>query len=117
MGKAREIVRKRDGSKMPLEIVPTLPGHVLRHQVLKRLRVTQTTLAGAMGISQARISLILSGHAPITANVAIRIGNATATDPAYWLELQTKYDLHHVSRRLKKTLEGLTPLPEAPKTQ
>lgn len=93
-----------------MQIIPALPGHVLRHQVVKRFRVTQASLARAMGISQARVNQILKGHAPITANVATRLGKVTSTDPAYWLELQTQYDLYRVSRELRDTLDKLVPL-------
>ncbi len=100
-----------------MEIVPPLPGSVIRHQVLNRLKVKQASLARAMGVSPARVNQILKGHAPISASVALRLGKVTSTDPVYWLELQTKYDLHRASLDLRDTLENLVPLPDVQQTQ
>lgn len=89
---------------------PTLPGNVIRHQVVNRWQVKQTALAFAIGISRVRVDQILKGHAPITASVALLFGQVTSTDPAYWLQLQTRYDRYRASPDLRGTLDKLPPL-------
>ena len=95
-------------------VVPTMPGAVVRHQILKRLGIRQSDLARAMGISTVRVNHIVMGKAPITVEAALRLGKATNTDPEYWLALQTAYSLHRARRRLARTLEKLRPLNEQP---
>ncbi len=95
-------------------VVPTLPGAVLRHQILKRLAIRQADLAHAMGVSTVRINHIVMGKAPITVEMALRLGKVTNTAPEYWLALQTEYSLHHARRRHARMLEKLQPLNEQP---
>jgi addiction module HigA family antidote len=49
--------------------------------------------ARAIGVSPMRISHIVNGTRPISAELALRIGRALGQSPQYWLNLQTMYDL------------------------
>ena len=95
---------------MSLTIFPTLPGAIVRHQVLKGLNVTQGDLAKAMGVSKVRVNHIINGRAPITVNMALRLARVTNTTPEYWLRLQIEWDLHHAKRRMRREIEKLEPL-------
>ena len=92
---------------------PPLPGSIVRREVIIRMRVKQADLARAMCLSRVRISQILNGREPITPNVALRLGKVTATEPTYWLQLQSRYDLYVSSKMLKGTMQELTLLPKA----
>ena len=91
---------------------PPLPGSVLRLEVLAGRQRTQSHLARAMGISSVRVHQIVHGKARITADVAVRLGEATATDPAYWLGLQSRYDLYRA--RLKWEAMAVEPPQPSP---
>ena len=95
---------------MTLNKMPPLPGNVIRYEVLKGKHITQATLARAMGVSTVRINQIINGKAPITADMAIRLGHATSRDAENWLALQRKYDLFRAERRLKPVLKTLPKL-------
>jgi addiction module HigA family antidote len=71
---------------------PVHPGEFL-HEILEDLNLTQTALANALGVSPMRVSHVLKGTRPVTAELALRLGRAFGQTPQYWLNLQTCYDL------------------------
>jgi len=71
---------------------PVHPGRCL-HEILEDLNLTQAALADAIGVSPMRVSHVLKGTCPITAELALRLGHALGQTPQYWLNLQTCYDL------------------------
>jgi addiction module HigA family antidote len=40
-----------------------------------------------------RVSHLLKGDRPVTAELALRLGRALGQTPQYWLNLQSTYDL------------------------
>ncbi len=71
---------------------PVHPGEFLQ-EILEDLHLTQTALADALGVSPMRVSHVLKGTRPVTAELALRLGRAFGQTPQYWLNLQTCYDL------------------------
>jgi len=70
----------------------------------------QSDLARAMGISTVRLNQIINGHAPITPEMALRLGKVTGTEPEYWLSLQSDLDLFDARVRLGERLDSLPTL-------
>lgn len=79
------------------------PGEFLR-EVLDELGLTQTAFADAIGISPMRVSHVLRGERPVTAEFALRLGRALGQTPQYWLNLQTAYDLKLAQADMKGSL-------------
>ncbi|MGH8476082.1 MAG: HigA family addiction module antitoxin [Methylococcales bacterium] len=71
---------------------PVHPGEIL-HEILEDLNLTQTAFAKTIGVSSMRVSHVLRGTRPVTAELALRLGRAFGQTPQYWLNLQTRYDL------------------------
>ncbi len=72
---------------------PTIhPGEFL-DETLRELKISQAEFARAIGVSPMRISHVIKGTRPITAELALLIGRAFGQSPQYWLNLQTAYDL------------------------
>ncbi len=72
---------------------PTIhPGEFL-DETLRELKISQAEFARAIGVSPMRISHVIKGTRPITAELALLIGRAFGQSPHYWLNLQTAYDL------------------------
>lgn len=69
------------------------PGMILRHEFFKPRRITESAVAKTTGIPRSRLSEILSGRRPLTADVAARLGRFFEVDPRNWLNLQATYDL------------------------
>ena len=85
------------------------PGEFLR-EILDELGLTQAAFASALGISPMRVSHLLKGDRPVTAELALRLGRALGQSPQYWLNLQTAYDLKVVQVAMKDSLQAVQEL-------
>ena len=74
------------------------PGEILLEDHMKPLGVTARQLAADMDVPPSRISDIVNGARPITADTALRLGLFFSMEPRYWLSLQTEYDMRIVTR-------------------
>lgn len=68
------------------------PGEFLS-ETLEELGVSQAAFARALGVSPMRISHVIKGTRPVTAELALLFGRALDQSPQYWLNLQADYDL------------------------
>ncbi|MFY8191792.1 MAG: HigA family addiction module antitoxin [Limnohabitans sp.] len=80
------------------------PGEFLR-ETLDELSMTQAAFADAIGISAMRVSHVLKGDRPVTAELALRLGRAFGQTPQYWLNLQATYDLKLAQIEIKDDLK------------
>jgi len=69
------------------------PGKTLDDQFLQPLNLSQNRLARAIQVPPRRINEIVLGKRAITADTAVRLARYLGTDPAYWMKLQTDYDI------------------------
>ena len=74
------------------------PGEILLEEFMKPLGITARQLAADMDVPPSRISDIVNGARPITADTALRMGLFFSMEPRYWLNLQTEYDMRMVMR-------------------
>ena len=88
---------------------PIHPGEFLR-ETLDELGLTQAAFADALGISPMRVSHLLKGDRPVTAELALRLARALGQTPQYWLNLQTSYALKIAQTELKDSLNAVRPL-------
>jgi len=88
------------------------PGDFLS-ETLGELGISQAEFARAIGISPMRISHIIKGARPVTAELALLFGRAFDQSPQYWLNLQTAYDLKTAEASLGKLLAGVHSLAHA----
>ena len=80
------------------------PGEFLR-EALDELDITQSAFAQAIGVSAMRVSHVLKGDRPVTAELALRLGRALGQTPQYWLNLQTTYDLKKAQIEMRDSLK------------
>ena len=71
---------------------PIHPGEHLA-EMLAELGISQYRLARTIGVSPRRINEIVHGRRSVTADTALRIGQALGMTPEFWLNLQRMYDL------------------------
>lgn len=88
---------------------PIHPGAFLR-EALAELGLSQAAFAAAIGVSPMRISHVLKGARPVTAELALRFGRAFGQSPQYWLNLQTAYDLKTAELALRDALRSVREL-------
>ena len=68
------------------------PGEFLT-ETLEELGFSQAAFARAIGVSPMRISHVIKGARPVTAELALLFGRALDQSPQYWLNLQDDFDL------------------------
>jgi antitoxin HigA-1 len=68
------------------------PGEFLA-ETLEELGFSQAAFARAIGVSPMRISHVIKGARPVTAELALLFGRALNQSQQYWLNLQADYDL------------------------
>lgn len=91
-------------------LAPIHPGEFLA-EILEELDVSQAAFARGLDVDPMRISYVVNGKRPVTAELALLFGKAFGQTPEYWLNLQAAYDLKtaeaDIGKRLK-TVEVLT---------
>ena len=90
---------------MARKLPPVHPGEVLLEEFLKPLELSQYRLAKSTSVSPRRINEIVHGKRAITADTALRLARFFGTSEAFWLNLQTQYDLETARDRLGDRLE------------
>jgi addiction module HigA family antidote len=87
---------------------PIHPGEFLR-ETLEELEISQAQFARAIGVAPTRVSQVMKGARPVTAEFALLFSRALAQSPQYWLNLQATYDLkiaeQSIGARLKTVAE------------
>jgi addiction module HigA family antidote len=62
--------------------------------VLPGLGLSVSQSARDLGIARQTLHRILAGRAPITPDMAARLGKFCGVSPRFWLKQQCEYDLH-----------------------
>ena len=73
------------------------PGEFLREELAER-GVTQTQLAGHIGVSPGVVNLICGGRRGVSPDMAKKLAAALGTSPELWMNLQTSYDLNRAAQ-------------------
>lgn len=65
---------------------------------MKPMGISARQLAADIDVSPSRISDLVHGRRPITADTALRLGLFFSMEPRFWLNLQTEYDMRVTKR-------------------
>jgi len=88
------------------------PGEFLA-EILGEMGISQAEFARTIGVSPMRISHVIKGDRPVTAELALLFGRAFNQTPQYWLNLQASYDLKIAKANIGKRLAGIHALAHA----
>lgn len=77
---------------MSKKLKPVHPGAYLR-ELMQDYGLTAAKLARHINVAPMRISYVLSGKRPITAEFALRLEKAFGITAGYWLNLEMQYEL------------------------
>ena len=92
-------------------IGPIHPGATLRGDFIEPHGLSAGALARALGIPRNRIGDIVRGRRSITADTALRLERAFGVSAAFWLNLQSHYELEIAERdngsTIRKTVRRL----------
>ena len=72
---------------------------------MEPMGISARQLAADIDVLTSRISDLVNGNRPITADTAVRLGLFFSMEPRFWMNLQTEYDMRVAARTLtdKKT--------------
>lgn len=85
---------------------PIHPGAFLA-EGLSELGLSQAAFSRAIGVSPMRVSHVIKGSRPVTAELALLFGKAFGQSPQYWLNLQRQYDLELAEKSLGARLDAV----------
>ncbi len=74
------------------------PGEILLEEFMKPMGISARQLAADIDVSPSRISEVVNGHRPITADTALRLGLFFKMEPRFWINLQTEFDMRVATR-------------------
>jgi len=71
---------------------------------MKPMGITARQLAADIDVPPSRISELVNGQRPITADTALRLGLFFGMEARFWLNLQAEYDIRVATRELTAKL-------------
>lgn len=89
---------------------PTHPGAILREDILPAARITQTELAGVLGVSRRTVNQIVNEQRPVTTDIALRLARVFRTTPEFWLNLQLAVEIWEAKKQHHTVYRQITRL-------
>lgn len=86
---------------------PTLPGEILKEDVLPALGLSVAEAATQLGVSRQAFYKILNGKSAVTPEMALRLGKWCGNGPGLWLRMQQACDLWAAERDMADTLGSI----------
>ena len=88
------------------------PGEHLAEE-LRELGMSAAELARKLDVPTNRITGILNGQRAITGDTALRLGHFFGTSPAFWLNLQSLYELRIAQKKAGTEIRKLPKLKQS----
>jgi len=96
---------------MAKKLKPVHPGEVLREEFMGPLGLSMNKMAMDLRVPVTRIADIVAERRGITADTALRFARYFGNLPAFWMNLQTRYDLEvaedELADRVKRDVHPL----------
>lgn len=90
---------------MANKLKPAHPGEILREQFIKPLRLSMHERDLNLRAPVARIADIVNERRGITADATLRLARYSQNAPAFWMNLQTGYDLEVAADEIAMSVE------------
>lgn len=85
---------------------PVHPGEILKDE-LDALSMSARKFADHIRVPPNAVTAILNGQRGVTAQMALRLGQAFGTGPGYWMRLQDTYEEKCARAELGEVLEQI----------
>ena len=95
--------------RIPSHRTPTHPGEMLLEEFLNPMGLTQRELADAIHVPYQRVNDIVNGRRGMTPNTALRLAKYFSNSPAFWMNLQLRWDLYFAQQKDRQVLDGIRP--------
>ena len=84
---------------------PAHPGEILAMMYLEPLGLTVTDAAAALNMPRAALSEIVNGKRAVTPQTALKLQKAFNQPAAFWLSVQSAWELAHADPHCADSLE------------
>ena len=74
------------------------------------LELTQRELADGILVPYQRINELVNGRRGVTPSTALRLARFFGTTPAFWMNLQQRWDLYEASETESADIKSIRPL-------
>ena len=95
--------------RIPTDRTPTHPGEMLLEEFLIPMGLTQRELANAIHVPYQRVNDLVNGRRGMTSSTALRLARYFGNTPAFWMNLQLRWDLYFTQQAEKQVLESIQP--------
>jgi len=90
---------------MAKKLKPVHPGEILREEFMAPLGLSMNRIAMDLRVPVTRIADIVNEGRGITADTALRFARYFKNSPAFWMNLQTRYDLEVAEDKIAAKVE------------
>ncbi len=84
--------------RIPTHREPTHPGEMLLQEFLKPMNISQRQLADEIHVPYQRVNELINRRRGVTPDTALRLSKFFGNTPAFWMNLQLRWDLYNVQR-------------------
>jgi antitoxin HigA-1 len=95
--------------RVPTQRTPTHPGEMLLEEFIIPMELTQRELANAIHVPYQRVNDLVNGRRGMTPSTALRLAKYFGTTPAFWMNLQLRWDLYFSQLKEQKAIDGIQP--------
>ena len=100
---------------MAKKLKPVHPGEILREEFLKPLGLSMNKVATELRVPVTRVAEIAAERRSVTADTALRLARYFNNSPAFWMNLQSRYDLEVAGDEIaEKVARDVRPLVTVP---
>jgi addiction module HigA family antidote len=90
--------------------LPCHPGEVIREEFMADYALDAAALAGALGVARGDVEAVLAERAPVTPDLAVRLGRLFETTAQFWMNMQVRRDLEIAARAAAKDIDAIKPI-------
>lgn len=90
---------------MAKKLKPVHPGEILREEFMAPLGLSMNRMAIDMRVPVTRIADIANEKRAITADTALRLARYFKNSPAFWMNLQVRYELEVAEDEIAEKIE------------
>ncbi len=90
---------------------PVHPGEILKDE-LEHRGLSANRLAIELRVPANRITRILNGQRPVSADTALRLARYFGGTAEFWVRLQASHDLRVAERETAEEIERIVPAPQ-----
>jgi addiction module HigA family antidote len=93
--------------RVPSHREPTHPGEMLLEEFLKPMKLSQRDLANGIQVPYQRVNELINGKRGVTPGTALRLAKYFGNTPAFWMNLQLRWDLYHAQQTEAEALRRI----------